>query len=518
MTISTSYAPGLYNTRRNSDLFVSLRGQLDDLQRQLSTGQRSTTYGGLGAGSTTSLNVRATLSGIDAYKRNIQDGQLRIQIVSKGMDQLVKLANDGKGDLAITAYTPGGDGRTQGQLTAEGRLRQMVDILNSEVNGRYLFSGRASDVKPLADFDAIINGDGTGDGVKTLIDERKRADLGVSSATSLYGRLTAPTVAGNSVSIAEEAGGLPFGFKLAASNSTSPGITTATSGGDPADTSFTVTDNSQVQAGQTLSVSLDLPDGTQTVVRLTATTGTAGPGQFQIGASAGATAANIGAALTQTINTEAQSTLVAASAVLAARDFFTGSTNTAPPRVVGASPETATAYGADPGKTTLRFYRGDDGAGSARATAIVRTEQNDSVGIGARANEDALANMLALLSVASTETFSSSVPTDRARYAALNDRLQTQLSPNRPVVVPPATTGQSLEDIGTQFAQASVNLDAAKVRQTERENLLRSALDEVEGISNEEAATAILNLQSRLQASYQVTSLISQLSLTNFLR
>ena len=47
---TTGFAPGIYSAQRNSKLYVSLRSQLDDLQRQLYTGQRATTYGGLGVG------------------------------------------------------------------------------------------------------------------------------------------------------------------------------------------------------------------------------------------------------------------------------------------------------------------------------------------------------------------------------------------------------------------------------------------------------------------------------------
>ena len=42
-------------------------------------------------------------------------------------------------------------------------------------------------------------------------------------------------------------------------------------------------------------------------------------------------------------------------------------------------------------------------------------------------------------------------------------------------------------------------------------------LDSIEGISNDEVATKILALQTALQASYQTTATLYQMSLTKFI-
>jgi hypothetical protein len=47
--------------------------------------------------------------------------------------------------------------------------------------------------------------------------------------------------------------------------------------------------------------------------------------------------------------------------------------------------------------------------------------------------------------------------------------------------------------------------------------MLQDALDKVEQASTEETAAVMLNLQTRMQASYQTTSMLSRLSLVNFL-
>lgn len=504
MTISP-FAPGLFSTQRASTMFVSMRSQLDDLQRQLATGRKAETYGGLGIGRTKSLDARAATSAIAGYLGSIGDANLRLKFMTLGVEQLSKLVGESRTDLSVEAFAPGADGRTVSQRAAESRLKQALDVLNTDVNGNFVFSGRSPDIKPVASFDAIMNGDATGDGVTTLIAERKLADAGAAG----LGRLTvSPT--GTNVEIAEEAAALPFGFKLAGASATGSGIAATFTNTDPATVDFDV--NAQPNPGDRVRIVLDLPDGTQTSVELTAQSGPgpAAAGSFLIGGSTAATASALSAAVTAALDTEVRTSLSAASAIRASSDFFTGSTGTNPPRVIGGSPATATGYGVDPGKTTMRWYKGDDGAGDARATATVRVDSGETVAVGARANEEAFRTMLAHLAVVSSETFSAGSTTDRERYRELGDRLSANLGK-----VPGV---QNLEDVASQLTESTVSLASAKTRHEQRRAFLEDVIGSVEGVSDEEVAVSILSLQTRLQASYQTTSILSQLSLTNFLR
>ena len=60
-------------------------------------------------------------------------------------------------------------------------------------------------------------------------------------------------------------------------------------------------------------------------------------------------------------------------------------------------------------------------------------------------------------------------------------------------------------------------MKATKDRHAATKNMLLDAVDGVELVNKEEAGVAILELQTRLQASYQTTSILSQLSLVNYL-
>ena len=55
-------------------------------------------------------------------------------------------------------------------------------------------------------------------------------------------------------------------------------------------------------------------------------------------------------------------------------------------------------------------------------------------------------------------------------------------------------------------------------RQTQQEAMLKGMLTEIEAAPIEEVAMRILSLQTRMQASYQTISIISKLSLVNYVQ
>ena len=57
----------------------------------------------------------------------------------------------------------------------------------------------------------------------------------------------------------------------------------------------------------------------------------------------------------------------------------------------------------------------------------------------------------------------------------------------------------------------------ASARQTQAQAALQTMVSNTEGINQNEVAAQILQLQTNLQASYQTTAMLSQLSLTKFL-
>jgi flagellar hook-associated protein 3 FlgL len=607
------FAAGSYAARRSGDLFVSLRRDLDDLQRQLATGFRSETYGGLGLERRTSLDFRGKLAAITGYQDAIKGAELRLTMMTQGIERLASTGRETKGDLLPPRFDVGSDGRTTAQRTAEERLKLAFDILNSEIDGRYLFSGRAQDVMPVESIDRILDGDpGAGRaGLKTLIAERKAADLGVATTVNgnpyALGRLelskpTAATVRlGDSADASTRAN---FGFRVlgalptasgsvtvtrtdpAASNATlafaatpadgvrvqvwvngADGVqelqeyvarTTPTAGANPPE--FAIGGSAAAAAanlrtavggagvdisggqslnppcvsiasyaggvagdvtlgvgavldGETVRITLGLRDGTQETIELTAKAGlpdTSTAKEFRIGATAAATADNLMEAIARAVDEKAKTALAAASATLAAQDFFSGSATAPrePRRIAGPPFGSATGFTAVPAGSTVLWYKGDDTAPSARASAPLRVDASQTVATGAQANEAAIRNVVAQFAVLAAETFTTS-SLDNQRYERLADKVRTNLGESR--------QPQKLEQIVAELGGAMATMKGAKERHQATDALLQDTLAGVEQASPEEVAAAILALQTRLQASYQTTSILSRLSIVNYL-
>jgi len=96
-----------------------------------------------------------------------------------------------------------------------------------------------------------------------------------------------------------------------------------------------------------------------------------------------------------------------------------------------------------------------------------------------------------------------------AAVAALSDRTAANLTPQ--------LGQQTIQDIQTDFAAAQTAMKDATARQTQTKTALQNLVDQTEGISQDEVASQLLALQNSLQASYQATSMLAQLSLTKFL-
>jgi len=504
MTI-TSNGIGAYRSAKPNQ-FVATRSQFDDLQRQLATKKKSETFAGLGMDRGTSLDLNNKLSTLDGYLTGIQRADVNLKLMTQAVENFAKMTQETLSDTRAGSYLPSSTGRSAPQVLAEEKFKQTLDLLNTEVNGRYLFSGRTSDVEPAASYSLIMNGDGVRAGLKQMISERRQADLG----TTGLGRLTAGG-AGTAATIAEEAGDPPYGFKLGGASTNSAALTATYTAGPPADIAVNVVGTPL--PGETLTIKLDLPDGTQEEITLTArgeTTNGSPHESFVIGPDNNTTAANLRATISAALSREANSTLSAASAQVAAKDLFNGSPSNPPLRVPGPPFDTATAPPA-PGTAanTVIWYQGDDAAGPARATASVQADQGQLVATGARANEEAFRNGLAQFAVLAAETFPATDPNSEARYDALTERSRNALG------FPPGV--QKPSEIIVELGTAQTALAQAKERHTGTKNYLTTTLDGIENVTTEEVAVQILALQNQLQASYQTTSILSKLSLTNYL-
>ena len=601
--------------------------QLTNLSTELSSGVKSTNYAGMGVDEGFAIAARAQLANITAFGDTMTNVNTVIDSANTALQSLSTTANQIQSAAASTPQDLTSSGQSIGQQNALSQLSSIVGILNTQVGSRYIFSGSAINTPAVASSDDILNGTGTQAGLKQVIAERQQADLGTSGLGRLV--ITQPTV--TSVQVAEDVAGSPFGLKL---NSVSSSLTNATvtgpSGSPPAISVDMTAGNPK--PGDQISFTFNEPDGTTDSIQLTATNTSPAPtGSFTIGATPAATAANFNTALTASISTLANTSLVAASAVEAGDNFFntdstaTGSvannkattpvpitgatllsgasgtnslsTNFAagdtitvngqtvtfvasgatgnnqvnvtasvqtllskidaitgtstpstidggaitlhtdnastlsvtssnvaafaalgfsgavtaiqPPLRVSGSPLGSATSLVNGSSDTVAWYTGNSGPGSARASSTVRVDSSQTVEFGAQANEQAIRQMVQQIAVYAAVTASPTGTNSAGQIGALSERIAANLTPQ--------AGQQTISDIQTDFATAQTTMKDAQARQTQTQTALQNLISNTEGISQDQVASEILQLQNNLQASYQTTSMLSQLTLTKYL-
>jgi flagellar hook-associated protein 3 FlgL len=611
-----------------SQSVANLKNQLTTLQSQLTTGEKSTTYAGMGVNEGFAVAARAQLANISAFTDTMTNVTTTINAANTALQSLSDIGGQVQSAAATSPQSLDSTGQTIAQENAQAELSSMVGILNTQAGDRYIFSGSAINTPSVASADDILNGTGSQAGLKQVISERQQADLGSNG----LGRLVISSPTPTSISVGEDVAGSPFGLKLNSVTSSLTGATVTGPAGSPATVSISL-GATNPNPGDQVSFTFNLPDGTTQSIQLTASSANPPPaGSFTIGATPTATAANLNAALTSSIGTLANTSLVAASAVEAGNDFFgsdgaatgsvannkaaplapiTGATalsgaagtdslagnfaagdtitvngtpitfvasgatgnqlnvtdsvqtlltkidsitgtstpstvsggvvalqsnsgapltvtssNTAAFAALGFSGGTATAtvgplrVGGSPlgsatslvsgtPANTVSWYTGNSGPGSARASSTARIDSSQTVQYGAQANEQAIRTQLQNIAVFAAVTTSPTGTNSAAQIAALSQRVTTNLTPQ--------AGQQSIADIQSDFAVAQSTMQAATARQTQTQSTLQNMIDNTETVSPDQVASEILALQTSLQASYQTTSMLSQLTLTKYL-
>lgn len=289
--------------------------------------------------------------------------------------------------------------------------------------------------------------------------------------------------------------------------------TTALSGTAPSDSiapGFSAGDTITVN-GTTLSFvaagatgnQLNVGDSIQTLMsKIDAITGTSKPSTIHGGSI--------------TINTDDAASLSisgstpGATAALGALGFSsTPITAAQPPLRVGSSPASSATTLVNGSATTVKWYTGNDGPGSARSTAVARVDDSVTVQYGAQADEDAIRKQLQAVAVYGTFSTSPTGKYSGGAVAALSLRTTQALTPQ--------PGQQKIEDIQTDIAMAQNTMKDASTRQTQAKAQLQNIVDQAESASPDQVASEILSLQNALQASYQTTANLAQLSLVKFL-
>lgn len=499
------YAAGAVGARHNTQSLIEMRAQMTDLKRQLSSGKKAESFGALGFDRRLSLDTRAKLSELSSWQRNISQAELRLTLMTNSLTTIDDVARKTRDELAKGAFAPESPARLPLTELASQRLATVVDQLNEDFAGSYLFSGRASDTRPVASVSEILDGADGAVGLRSLIAERLTAN-GATASSAMPGRL-----------LIENTGGPPPSISFAPQASADLGLRITSMVADPgfATIDMTVPPRLTLGAsppiGETVTIVASDALGNEYRMAFAAST-TAGTGRFvTVPGDPAQTTVNLTAAIKAAIGEASRDALAPRVVEEVVAEFFDpGFTGNPVRRVEAVGDPAVETLVAGNAAQQVQWYRGERSASAddeARTTAPVRIGATEFVGLGARADESGIRSVLVGLATLSLSEFTTT-PFGQEAYRDLADKAFDRLMPDEP---------RSVRSIAVSLGTAAEALRTASERHAQTRLFLENLTENIEGISNEAVASEILALQTRLESSYRTTALLSQLSLVNFL-
>ena len=159
------------NLAASDDLLQILahtRRQVQDLQTQVATGKRSQTYAGIAGDARELLGLEKSRQMLDRFDRNNDLMKARLDVTTTAVDNIGETLRKFRQTLlsASSGKPLAAQQASDLQQAAFGAMRDMQDLLNAEIDGRYLFAGSRARTQPvslpastLAQFQAIYDGD-----------------------------------------------------------------------------------------------------------------------------------------------------------------------------------------------------------------------------------------------------------------------------------------------------------------------------------------------------------------------
>lgn len=102
-------------------------------------------------GLVTVLDLRSAIAGVEQIGRNIDMGRSWLRADESALFQAETLLGEAKAlSVQMANTTVGPAERSNAAILADGYLRQLLSLANTDVGGRYIFSGTATDTVPFA--------------------------------------------------------------------------------------------------------------------------------------------------------------------------------------------------------------------------------------------------------------------------------------------------------------------------------------------------------------------------------
>lgn len=136
-----------------SDLAIRNAARVSDLQTQASSGYKSRDYAGIANSTQRLLNLEGEYTRTEQYLRNTTQGKLRLQSMETAVDSMLTIATSMKSLLIQASSAQQAD---DVNITDEATqaLQQIGNLLNTNLDGRYLFAGGRSE-EPAVDLEKI---------------------------------------------------------------------------------------------------------------------------------------------------------------------------------------------------------------------------------------------------------------------------------------------------------------------------------------------------------------------------
>lgn len=136
-----------------SDLALRNAARVTDLQNQASSGYKSRNYAGIADSTQRLLNLEGEYTRTEQYLRNTTQGKLRLQSMETAVDSMLTIATQMK-TLMIQASSAQQADDVNIREEANQALQQIANLLNTNLDGRYLFAGGRSE-EPAVDIEKI---------------------------------------------------------------------------------------------------------------------------------------------------------------------------------------------------------------------------------------------------------------------------------------------------------------------------------------------------------------------------
>ena len=121
---------------------------VNDLQVQIASGKKTQAFSGIADDATRLVNLKSELAQAEQFLQNVTITEKRLDLMALALDQIEDIARKARTDIA-TSFNGSQADDSQLASLMQASLDQLVSILNTKDDSRFLFAGGNVDSKPV---------------------------------------------------------------------------------------------------------------------------------------------------------------------------------------------------------------------------------------------------------------------------------------------------------------------------------------------------------------------------------